>query len=121
MAVHIGQEIWKAMKRAEMTREHFAKALQVSKTKVNNIFGNSSIDTNLLVNIGTILDQNFFSLYLADLAYIPAEAAGNPEGQTDIEKLKMLIQEKNKLLKLQSKTIKSQEDIIVSLEKNSGL
>ncbi|WP_443946890.1 hypothetical protein ACJVDH_07220 [Pedobacter sp. AW1-32] len=121
MAVHIGQEIWKAMKRAEMTREHFAKALQVSKTKVNNIFGNASIDTNLLVNIGQILDQNFFSLYLADSTYTPAENTRNLEIQTDIEKLKVLVQEKNKLLKLQSKTIKSLEDIILSLEKNSGL
>jgi len=120
MALHVGQEVWKAMKRAEMSREAFASALKISATKVNHIFGNENIDTGLLLRIGEVLHYNFFVGFLQDAA--PADGAQLAGyDQKEVAKLKVLLREKNRLIKLQSQTIKSQEDIIAALEKSEGL
>ncbi|MDR1847288.1 MAG: hypothetical protein LBR17_04135 [Bacteroidales bacterium] len=65
--VHIGEIIesqFNAKKaKGEITRQEFAMRLCKTPPDVNNIFKRKSIDTDLLLIIGEILDFDFFSIY----------------------------------------------------------
>lgn len=68
--IHIGQQI-----RLELIRQHhsvtwFAQAMACSRTSVYNIFDKSSIDTDMLLRISSVLQVDFFKAYSEELKKI---------------------------------------------------
>lgn len=61
--IHIGQEIKTELQRQERSVSWFAKKLYCDRTNVYSIFKRQSIDTELLLRISQILNQNFFAPY----------------------------------------------------------
>ena len=61
--MHIGQAIKEELDRQGKTVVWFAKELSYTRTNIYKIFEKSSIDTELLYRISTILKLDFFKLY----------------------------------------------------------
>ena len=61
--MHIGQAIKEELDRQGRTVVWFAKELSYTRTNIYKIFEKSSIDTELLYRISTILKLDFFKLY----------------------------------------------------------
>lgn len=62
--VHIGNLIEAELRRQERTVTWFASKLHCDRTNVYKIFKKQSIDTQLLEQISTVLQHNFFKYYL---------------------------------------------------------
>jgi transcriptional regulator with XRE-family HTH domain len=84
--IKIGPEIKKIVKSRGYTVEDLAKALNVSKPNIFNIYKRDTIDTGLLERLCKVLNHNFFQQY-------------NSLYQTEPDKdLLKLYKEKNQLL-----------------------
>lgn len=62
--IHIGQIIKQELENQERTVSWFARKLNCDRSNVYRIFLKSTIDTGVLLRISTILNRNFFELYL---------------------------------------------------------
>ena len=70
--VHIGTLIKAELDRQERTVSWFARKLNCDRSNIYKIFKRSTIDTDLLLRISTVLACDFFSVYTALLADAPA-------------------------------------------------
>ncbi|MDQ0639847.1 transcriptional regulator with XRE-family HTH domain [Pedobacter sp. W3I1] len=116
MSINIGLLIWKEMKAKLMSREQLAGKINVSKHRVDTLLKSDSIDTNLLTRISIALGINFFEYYRKDEDLTQLEIDTFAQSDQELNELKNLIKEKNKLLGLYEETIKSQKKIIGTLE-----
>lgn len=116
MSINIGLLIWKEMKAKSMSREQLAKQISVSKHRLDTLLKSASIDTNLLKRISIALAINFFDYYRKDEDLAQFEIDTLAQSDEELNKLKNLIKEKNKLLDLYGETIKSQKKIIDALK-----
>ena len=66
LMVHIGQKIRKVVNEQRIPVKEFASKINKSRTVVYNIFERQTIDTGLLINIGSALKHNFFLHYVDD-------------------------------------------------------
>ena len=62
--VHIGEEIGKRLQQLRMTKSEFARKLGIPQQNVNRIIDRPEIMTDQLRSICSILDYDFFSLYV---------------------------------------------------------
>lgn len=65
MAIHIGQIIKRQLKTVGMNKAEFARRINRTPQNVYDIFGRQSLDTKLLIEIGRVLNHNFF-VYFTD-------------------------------------------------------
>ena len=65
--IHIGKLIEEELRRQERSVSWFAKKLYCDRSNVYSIFKRPSIDSELLLRISIILNNNFFSYYLREL------------------------------------------------------
>lgn len=66
MAIHIGEIIKNLVKKKGISVTDFADKINYSRRNVYEIFDKKSIDTELLVKIGKILEQNLFLNYISE-------------------------------------------------------
>jgi len=116
MSINIGLLIWKEMKAKSMSRNQLAEKISVSKHRVDTLLKSASVDTNLLTKISIALGINFFEYYRKDEDLAQFEINILAQSDEELNELKNLIKEKNKLLELYEETIKSQKKIISTLE-----
>jgi hypothetical protein len=62
--IHIGHLIEQELRRQERSVAWFARKLHCDPSNVYKIFKKQSIDTQLLENISSILQHNFFLYYI---------------------------------------------------------
>jgi len=117
MSVNIGMIIWKEMKRKNLTATALAESLGISKSRLQTIFKEPSIDTDILLKVCEVLNFNFFQLYEnTDLSKkIASHSLLN--AKAEIEMLKAVIKEKNSIIELKDQLLKRQASMISSLEK----
>lgn len=116
MGINIGLLIWKEMKVKSISREELAIAAGITKHRVGTLLKSASIDTELLKRISVKLGVNFFEYYRKDEDLARFEIDTVIQNHQELNQLKELIKEKNRLLELSEETIKSQRKIIASLE-----
>lgn len=117
MSKHIGLMIWKEMKRRELSSAALAESLAISKNRMQTILGNPSIDTEMLAKISEVLNFDFFQYYDQKKLASQIEAKSKENTTLEIERLKGLVLEKNKALDLKDQLIKTQQNMIMLLEK----
>lgn len=66
--IHIGKLIEEELHHQERSVTWFAKKLCCDRTNIYKIFQKSSVDTELLLRISTILHCNFFRYYSQELS-----------------------------------------------------
>jgi transcriptional regulator with XRE-family HTH domain len=116
MGINIGLIIWKEMKAKSISREQLAQEVGVSKHRVGTILKSASIDTDILTRISIALGVNFFEHYRKDEDLARFEIDTLVQSDQELNELKNLLKDKNKLLELCNETIKSQKKIIATLE-----
>ena len=65
--IHIGKLIEKELHHQERSVTWFSKKLCCDRTNIYKIFQKSSVDTELLLRISTILHRDFFQYYSHEL------------------------------------------------------
>lgn len=116
MGINIGLVIWKEMKAKSISREQLAQEVGVSKHRVGTILKSASIDTDVLTRISVTLGVNFFEYYRKDEDLAKFEIDTVAQSDQELNELKKLLKDKNRLLELYEETIKSQKKIIATLE-----
>ena len=122
--IHIGKIIKRVVKEKGLSVTEFGKRISKHRRNVYDIFSRESVDTELLQNIGKVLEHDFFkyyyhggnkeSLMIGDtLANYKKTEKINPEYnqlaeklagcEKEIEYLKDLIKEKDKIISLLEK------------------
>lgn len=117
MSIHIGLLIWKEMKRKNLSAADLSGALSISKSRVQTIFKDPSIDTDLLLKICDILSFNFFKFYGEIDVFAKIETLSRQDNKAEIERLTALLSEKNKVIDLKDQLLKVQAAMIIQLEK----
>lgn len=115
MDIHIGKNILKKLEKSGMSKSEFARRINKSPQNVQDIFTRQSIDTKLLSDISTVLEFNFFTLFLKEsevkqLAEVAQLKRKFETCSTNLDKVKQV----NALLK---KNLKDKEHIINLLSK----
>jgi len=64
MRTHIGKTIKQKLEESNMSVKDFAKEINKERSNVYDIFRRESIDTDLLIKIGKVLNFNFFQCYI---------------------------------------------------------
>lgn len=64
--IHIGKLIKMRLEQLGMTKAEFARRINKTPQNVHNMIGRESLDTNLLRNISTVLNYNFFKIFIPD-------------------------------------------------------
>lgn len=116
MGINIGLLIWKEMKVKSMSREQLAHEVGISKHRVGTLLKSASIDTGILTRISIALAVNFFEYYRKDEDLAKFDADTVAQNDHELNELRNLLKEKNRLLELSDETIKSQKKIIATLE-----
>ena len=109
--------IWKEMKQQNLSVSDFAVALNFSKTKAQELLNAATIDILILVRISEILNYNFFSYYETGKVFSKIELHEKNKLTAEVDRLKALLNEKNKALELQERLNKIQLSTISLLEK----
>lgn len=117
MSVNIGLMIWKEMKRQDLSSTSLAKALDISKLRLQKILKESTIDTEMLLKICETMNFNFFALYADSAAFKKLNGESQQAKDEEINRLKSLVVEKNTAIELKEQLIKTQLNIISLLEK----
>lgn len=117
MNVHIGLMIWKEMKRQNLSAADLAASLAVSKTRMQAILKNTSIDSQMLAKISEIMSFNFFQFYEDNEIFKKIETQEQHDTMAEIELLRALLIEKNKIIQLKDQLLKAQSASILLLEK----
>ncbi|WP_157257895.1 helix-turn-helix domain-containing protein [Pedobacter ginsenosidimutans] len=117
MSVHIGLMIWKEMKQKDISVSDIAAALEISKTKTQEMLNTATIDILTLVRVSEILNYNFFSYYENGKVFSKIELQEKNRLTAEVDRLKALLNEKNKALELQERLNKIQLSTISLLEK----
>jgi plasmid maintenance system antidote protein VapI len=66
MYIHIGEVIKNLVKNKGISVTDFADKINYSRRNVYEIFDKKTIDTGLLIKIGSVLGKNLFLLYVSD-------------------------------------------------------
>ena len=69
-ALHIGKLVRKHLEELGMTKSEFARRLDTSPQNIYGIFKRKSLDTELLKNIGSVLNFDFFQYYGSGALYV---------------------------------------------------
>lgn len=75
MALHIGKVVRKHLEELGMTKSEFARRLETSPQNIYGIFKRKSIDTQLLKEISTVLNYDFFQYYTTAALVVHEEKA----------------------------------------------
>lgn len=68
--IHIGQEIKRVLDESDLSVTEFARKINKSRGNVYSILTRSSIDTELLAVISSVLKYDFFLLFSASYASV---------------------------------------------------
>lgn len=109
--------IWKEMKRQHLSNADLAVSLGISKSKAQAILTSPSIDTETLISICELMRFNFFQLYDDMDVLKKLKKQSKEETSQEIERLKNVITEKNKVIDLKDQLLKAQNNMVVLLEK----
>ena len=116
--INIGAEIKKVADTRRIGATELAKELGKTRSNVNDIFKRKTIDTDLLYQLSTILNFNFFELYATSLRLKAGLEHGINDADENILNKKLKTHEKSAVL--QNKYINLLEEKIASLQKESG-
>ncbi len=105
------------MKQKGISVSDIATALEISKTKAQEMLNTATVDILTLVRVSEILSYNFFSYYETGKVFSKIELQEKHQLTTEIDRLKALLMEKNKALELQERLNKTQLNTILLLEK----
>ncbi|MGZ4054452.1 MAG: hypothetical protein ACXVDZ_10585 [Bacteroidia bacterium] len=125
MNIHVGKAILKKIEETGISKSEFARRINRAPQTVQHIFVKQSIDTNLLLDISTVLKFNFFALFLKEDQMKQLGSVSDNKGQlkrlTDkIDKLTEVNNLLEKSLKDKEKSLKDKERIIALLEKKQS-
>ena len=102
MEIHIGKKIKSVFYESRLSATEFALQINKSRTVVYDIFRRSTIDTGLLLQIGKVLDYDFFMLYVeskkskGEIEKYLAKIAELEKENKLLERLNNLLEEKRK-------------------------
>lgn len=117
MSLHIGKFIKKRVEEIGMKKTEFARRVNTTPQNIYDIFNRTSIDTELLNQIGKILDFNFFEHY-----YFSAQALKTKVGKAEEEATPYFsLSEINIELKSRKDKISTLEKEISRLKKENEL
>jgi plasmid maintenance system antidote protein VapI len=117
MSVHIGLMIWKQMKRQNLSNTGLATSLGISRTRMQAILNEPSVNTDILLNISEIMKFNFFQYYEDNETFKKIKTQSQQEAIEEVKRLNALLLEKNKAIELKDQLLKAQANIILTLEK----
>lgn len=117
MSIHIGLMIWKEMKQRNISVSVLSDALEISKSKAQELMNSATIDILTLVRISEILNYNFFTYYESGKIFSRIESHEKNRLLEEVDRLRALLNEKNKALELQERLNKVQLSTISLLEK----
>ena len=117
MSVNIGLMIWKEMKQQQISVATLAESVEISKNKMQTILNSQSIETDLLLRISVKLNFNFFEVYENEAMIKKLKSQSKQEADQEIERLKHLIIEKNKIIDLKDQLLKTQTHINALMER----
>jgi len=120
MGIHIGLMIWKEMKAQSVSVGIMARELGIGKTRAQEILGRDNIDVLLLARISEILKYNFFEYYETGAIFAKIKEDRVQQSTAEILRLKELLAEKNRLLELKDKVVKSQANMLTLFEREGG-
>ena len=89
--MHIGQEIKRVLEESDLSVTEFARKINKSRGNVYSILTRSSIDTDLLAVISSVLRYDFFLLFSSSYAEVNKRIV-------DIEKENKMVRTLNDLL-----------------------
>ncbi len=122
---NIGAIIHKKVKERGLSNAEFARRINTHIRNVYDIYKRESIDTELLLQIGTILNFDFFNILRTPINDNIAIAQESSDNQyTDkrfLNELKLKIQEMEREIELLKERIKDKDIIIKLLKKNQKL
>ncbi len=116
--INIGAEIKKVADTRRIGATELAKELGKTRSNVNDIFKRKTIDTDLLYQLSTILNFNFFELYATSLRLKAGLEHGIKDADESILNKKLKTHEKSAAL--QNKYINLLEEKITSLQNETG-
>ncbi len=120
--IHIGHEIAERIKQLRITKTEFARRMSMPQQNVNRILDSEHITTDKLLVICSILDYDFFSLYVDGSRDVNVVANGhssiaalNSEVQTTdcavlqerVRNLEQILMEKERLIQFLIKDAKN--------------
>ncbi|MEN9742583.1 MAG: hypothetical protein RLZZ65_388 [Bacteroidota bacterium] len=92
--IHIGQEIKRVLDESDLSVTEFAKKINKSRGNVYSILSRSSIDTELLQAISSVLNYDFFLLFSATYQSVNARIYELEKENTMVKTLNELLIEK---------------------------
>jgi len=116
--VHLGKKIEEELRRQGLSVTEFARRINRTRTVAYDIFKRDSIDTELLLQIGKVLQADFFASIKKNYPIPVAQSSlGDiPPHYLKLEKEVQQLREENRLLKTELQYLKK---IIDLLEKGS--
>ena len=121
--VIIGKLIQKRLKERGMSNAEFARRINTHVRNVYDIFRRKSIDTDLLVTIGSVLDYDFFKYYflpLQEKAPIANESENHYTTNAENKRLQKKIETLEKEIELLNERLQDKETIIKLLGKKKS-
>lgn len=105
------------MKQQQISVAALAESLEISKNKLQTVLNSKSIETDLLLNISEKLKFNFFEMYENEALIKTLKSQSKQEADLEIDRLKSLIIEKNKIIDLKDQLLKTQTHINTLMER----
>lgn len=119
----IGKLIQKRLKERGMSNAEFARRINTHIRNVYDIFRRKSIDTDLLISIGSVLDYDFFRYYYKPLSE-KGTSTNEPENHyitnAECKRLLRKIETLEKEIKLLNERLQDKETIIKLLGKKKN-
>jgi len=63
-SIHVGNLIKLRLSQLGMTKAEFARRINKSPQNIHDLLTRESVDTNLLITIGEVLNYNFFKAFI---------------------------------------------------------
>jgi len=121
--VIIGKLIQKRLKERGMSNAEFARRINTHIRNVYDIFSRKSIDTDLLITIGSVLDYDFFRYYfmpLCEKKFIANESKNHYTTNTENKRLQKKNETLEKEIGLLNERLQDKETIIKLLGKKKS-
>lgn len=86
--IHIGRMIEQLVKEKNISSDRVCKFLNCTKTELLKMYGEESLDTNILLKFSKLLEYDFFRIYSHHLILYAPPASQTPEKETSLPKFR---------------------------------